>query len=118
MRTETQTIRIGENMGPVDWSHKTAIGMPEIWKQAEKNPADYLFSQYERTILTICMYDGWPYWEPRPAIQHMGPMNSPEWKFFNSYGIHAGSIVKRIQSETKKERENSGENTSESDGKA
>ncbi len=95
MRTETRTVRIGENVGPVDWNHPTAAGMPQIWRDAEQRPDDYTFSEYQRTILAICMYDGWPYWEPRPAIQFIGPLNSAEWTFFNSYAVGPGSIKPR-----------------------
>jgi hypothetical protein len=90
MRTETQTIRIGENMGPVDWSHPIAKDMPDTWRDAEKNPSEFTFSG--RQILCICMYDGWPYWESRPAIQFIGPMKTAEWTFFDSYAVHANSI--------------------------
>lgn len=41
------------------------------------------------------MYDGWPYWRPMPAIQFVGPLNSAEWTFFNSYGVYPGSIRHR-----------------------
>lgn len=95
MRTETVTVRIGENVGPVDWDHPTAKDMPDIWREAEKAPADYVFSGYRRPILAICMYDGWPYWKPTPAIQFIGPLNSAEWTFFNSYDVHADSIRRR-----------------------
>lgn len=95
MRTETVTIRIGENVGPVDWSHPTAKDMPDIWHEAEASPDDFVFSNYERTILAICMYDGWPYWEPRPAIQFIGPLNSAEWSFFDSYNVTPHSIRRR-----------------------
>lgn len=91
MKTRTVTERVGENMGPVDWSHPTAVGMPQIWRDAEKNPDGFVFSEYQRTILEICMYDGWPYWKPTPAICFLGPIGS-EWAFFNSYGVHANSI--------------------------
>jgi hypothetical protein len=92
VRTETVTVRIGENVGPVDWDHPTAKDMPPIWREAEANPRDFVFGDYSRTILAICMYDGWPYWKPRPAVQFSGPLNSAEWAFFDSYGIGPGSI--------------------------
>lgn len=95
MRTETRTVRIGENVGPVDWDHPTAKDMPPIWREAEKNPGDFLFSEYGRTILAICMYDGWPYWKPTPAVLYIGPLNRPEWSFFNDYAVGPGSIRRR-----------------------
>lgn len=84
-------VRSGENVGPVDWDHPTAQNMPQIWKDAEKSPEQFTFSEYRRPIIEICMYDGWPYWEPRPAVHFIGPIG-PEWHFFNSYGVHADSI--------------------------
>lgn len=95
MRTETVTVRVGENVGPVDWDHPTAKDMPPIWREAEQNPQDFTFSEYRREILAICMYDGWPYWEPRPAILFVGPLNSAEWTFFNSYAVNPDSIQRR-----------------------
>lgn len=95
MRTETITVRVGEDCGPVDWEHETARDMPPIWREAEQNPEGFVFSDYARPILRICMYDGWPYWKPRPAIQFIGPLNSAEWSFFDSYAVSAGSVRRR-----------------------
>lgn len=92
MRYETRTVRIGEACGPIDWSHETAKDMPPIWREAEQRPGDFTFSEYRRPILQICMYDGWPYWTPRPAIQFLGPLNSAEWTFFDSYAVCPDSI--------------------------
>lgn len=95
MRTRTVTERIGENMGPIDWEHPTAKNMPEIWREAEKCPG-FLFNG--RQILDMGMYDGWPYWTPRPAICFLGPLNSAEWTFFDSYGVHDNSISRKLSS--------------------
>jgi hypothetical protein len=95
MRLETQTVRIGEDVGPIDWEHPLAKEMPPIWRDAEQRPDDFTFSEYRRSIIRICMYDGWPYWEPMPAIQFVGPLNSGEWAFFNSYGVGPDSIRHR-----------------------
>lgn len=93
MRTHTVTVREGENVGPVDWDHPTAKDMPPIWREAEKAPDDYRFNG--RPIIQICMYDGWPYWKPTPAVMFIGPLNCGEWAFFNSYGVHADSIARK-----------------------
>lgn len=95
--TETVTHREGENMGPVDWSHPTAKDKPEHWREAAQHPERFRFSpsgfsSFE--IVEICMYDGWPYWEPRPAISYIGPLGRLEWTFFNSYGVLDGSIFR------------------------
>ena len=95
MRYEPVLTRIGENVGPVDWDHPIAKGLPPIWREAELQPELFVFSEYKRAILKICMYDGWPYWRPTPAICFVGPLNSPEWSFFNSYGVNADSIQHR-----------------------
>lgn len=90
MRYRQVTERIGENMGPVDWSHATAKDMPKIWRDAERDPASHLFNG--RELLAVCMYDGWPYWVPTPAVQFVGPLRCAEWTFFNSIGVSAASI--------------------------
>lgn len=89
MRTETQTIRIGENMGPIDWTHNIAKDKPQTWREAEASPDAFTFNG--RPIFSVAMYDGWPYWTPRPAIQFCGPLG-PEWTFFDSYAVYDGSI--------------------------
>lgn len=83
-------MRHGEDVGPVDWEHPTAKNMPDFWREAEKAPE--LFRYNGRTLLGLCMYDGWPYWEPRPAIRFIGQLNSVEWDFFNSYAVYPNSI--------------------------
>ncbi|KTE23134.1 MULTISPECIES: hypothetical protein [unclassified Sphingopyxis] len=94
MRYETKTVRVGENMGPVDWDHPMAKDVPPIWREAERSPADFTFGVYERSILAICMYDGWPYWRPTPAIHFIGPLG-PDWTHFNGYGVRPDSIKRR-----------------------
>jgi len=93
VRTRTVEVYEGENMGPVNWFYPTAKDMPDIWLQAEEKPEEFLFNG--RQIVAICMYDGWPYWIPTPAICFIGPMNSAEWNFFNSYGVNSRSITRR-----------------------
>lgn len=93
MRYETVSVPIGEVCGPVDWTHETAVNMPPIWREAEENPDAFTYNG--RSILRICMWDGWPYWQPRPAVQFVGPLNSGEWDFFNSYGAQVDSIQRR-----------------------
>jgi hypothetical protein len=95
MRYETVTHRIGENVGPVDWDHPLATRMPPIWRSAAGTPDAFLYNG--RSIVEICMYDGWPYWTPTPAIHYIGPLNSGEWDFFNSYGCHPTSITRRVR---------------------
>lgn len=93
MRTRMVQERIGENMGPIDWDHPIAKDKPDTWRLAEQSPIDFLYNG--RQIIEIGMYDGWPYWTPTPAIHFVGPLNSGEWHFFNSYGTRPDSIQPR-----------------------
>lgn len=94
MRTWTETHREGTDVGPVDWSHPALASVrPErlqLWKEAEKDPASYVFATdhmfWARKIYKVCMYDGWPYWEPRPAVYHEGVLG-PTWEFINDRSL-------------------------------
>jgi hypothetical protein len=90
VRYETVTVRHGENVGPVDWEHQIAKDKPDVWRDAEKRPEAFLFNGH--MIICLCMYDGWPFWIPRPAICFVGPLKSAEWSFFDSYGVQPHSI--------------------------
>ncbi len=92
MRERLVTERIGEDMGPIDWTHEIARDKPSAWRCAEVEPDKFLYNG--RTIIAIRMYDGWPYWTPRPAILFMGPIGS-EWDFFDSYGCYENSIAEK-----------------------
>jgi hypothetical protein len=99
MKTRVVEVSEGEDMGPVDWEHPTAKDMPPIWREAAEHPEDFLLDNgglHLKTIYRICMYDGWPYWKPTPAIQYQGPLG-PEWTFFNSYAIRPTSIKRKGQ---------------------
>lgn len=99
MRYETRQVRIGEDVGPIDWSHEYAKDMPQIWHEAEKHPEKFQLLENQaftpRDIITIRMYDGWPYWKPTPALLVKSPLGGSEWRFFNSYGIRKDSIVSK-----------------------
>lgn len=85
-------------MGPVDWTHPTAKDMPPIWREAEQNPEAFMFNTggiWPSQLLALRMYDGWPYWEPRPAILFEGPLG-PEWNHFTSYGVGPNSITRKV----------------------
>jgi hypothetical protein len=99
VKTHTVTVREGENVGPVDWSHPLAADMPELWHEAERSPNEFLFDYGHggREIIAVCMYDGWPYWKPMPAVCYVGPLNSAEWQFFNGYGVRPGSMKRRLK---------------------
>lgn len=86
MRTYQTTVREGEDMGPIDWSHEMAASKSDDWREAEKRPEDFVYGEFGHAIIKLCMYDGWPYWKPTPAVFYIGPLKSGEWGFFNSYG--------------------------------
>jgi len=93
MHTRTIQVREGDNVGPIDWSHPTAKDMPLEWREAEKDPDGFTYNG--RTIIQICMYDGWPYWKPTPAVNFIGPLKSGEWNFFDSYGASPNSVERK-----------------------
>lgn len=99
MRTWTETRREGTDMGPIDWTHETARDMPVLWREAEQHPERFAllsaggFTAFD--LIAVRMYDGWPYWQPRPALLIVGPMGSSEWRHFDSYGIRPDSIVRK-----------------------
>ncbi len=100
MRTRTVTVREGENVGPVDWTHPTAKNMPPIWREAEAQPDAHIidYGYGGRQIVDVCMYDGWPYWKPTPAVAYVGPLGWVEWTFFDGYGVHPNSITRKAMS--------------------
>ena len=99
MRTETVTVRHGEDCGPIDWDHEIAKDKPAIWREAEAEPESYVYCEDrmigEREIIAMRMYDGWPYWKPRPALLISSPIVGSEWRFFDDYGMRGASIYRR-----------------------
>jgi len=108
MRYETQTVRIGERLGDVDWSYDflshydTFLGNDE--KRAERcdRAKDNLRKMEAavkadkpikatvdggwprvgiKEVASVGMYDGWPYWRPVPSVLLHGQMGS-EWHPF------------------------------------
>ena len=98
MQTITVIERHGENVAPIDWEHPDAKRKPELWREAEKSPEDFVFRDHymftARNIVEFGMYDGWPYWRPKPAFMIEGPLGV-EWKYFTSYAISDGSIFRK-----------------------
>ena len=110
MKTRMVEERIGEYMGPVDWSYDFAqhfksyggrdvaarIAEAIAWlKQLAGAP-----EKHEATtdggcpkfgwhrVIRVGMYDGWPYWRPVPAVLTAGPLG-PEWHHFDMItGVH------------------------------
>lgn len=97
MRTWTETHREGTDVGPVDWTHEdVAVAVErarttvETLREMEAHPERFNVTDdggsprfgWKRAI-TVSMYDGWPYWRPRPAVLVDGTLG-PEWRWFNS----------------------------------
>lgn len=108
MRTETRTVRIGENVGPIDWhydfrSHFDCYATSDAGKQEQcdrhvarlrtivehfttgkpiRATTDGGWPRYGiHRVADVGMYDGWPYWAPTPSVLLAGPMGS-EWASF------------------------------------
>lgn len=103
MITRRVTERIGEYMGPVDWSYDFASHFTGYCgRDVEARIAEYIAwlrlldaapDKYEATtdggcpkfgwhrVIRVGMYDGWPYWRPVPAVLTAGPLG-PEWHHF------------------------------------
>jgi hypothetical protein len=108
MRTRTVVERIGENMGPIDWSydfrsHFNNYGSSDAHRdEVCKERVEWLRQMDHAlkagrtieattdggwprccwgTVLDIGMYDGWPYWKPTPSVYTSGPLGG-EWHCF------------------------------------
>jgi hypothetical protein len=92
------TKRIGELLGPIDWSfdfmsiswdrNQGGGTNPEVVKQAVEDLKEMKVGDFvevygiRHKVLEIGMYDGWPYWSPFPSVcieTHYGP----EWHGFS-----------------------------------
>lgn len=103
MKTRLVEERIGEYLGPIDWSynftqHNWGSGHgginPDIvtpamamLKQLEQ-PGRWQVMMYQNydEVLCVGMYDGWPFWRPVPSVQTRTWLG-PEWHPF--YSIQA-----------------------------
>jgi hypothetical protein len=95
MRTETRTVTVGENMGPVDWSydfrkHFDSMGASDEVKDERCRERVAWLKYVERAVrdgtpvrvtsdggsprcgihpvIDVGMYDGWPFWKPTPSV--------------------------------------------------
>lgn len=96
MRTETQTVWIGEHLGPVDWTFDFEADSKGLHPEFAKNCLAWFRQiaeapdQWEATtdggwprcgwgrVLEVGMYDGWPYWRPVPSFLLAGTLG-PSW---------------------------------------
>lgn len=94
MKTVTRTERIGEWLGPVDWdydfrSHYSGLCTSDEGRneacERDKNRLRMIVEspdKYEVTtyggwprcgwgpVVSVGMYDGWPYWRPVPSVAY------------------------------------------------
>lgn len=99
MKSYTQTVNEGEDMGPIDWARPMIAQMEgDKWRAevvARLREAESAPERFEATtdggwprvgwrqVLAVRMYDGWPYWRPTPSVYSCGPLGG-EWHSFNS----------------------------------
>lgn len=98
--------RIGENMGPVDWSFDFSKGFETMCANEERRKesmdlakanlrtAEEAFrigkrvrvscsGNFSYDVLDVGMYDGWPYWRPTPAVLCSSPLGGAgDWQFY------------------------------------
>lgn len=95
MKTRMIEERIGEYLGPVDWSYdftqhdwgggrggvnpEVSAKGKDLLRQLEQS-GDWVVMMHQcyRDVICIGMYDGWPFWMPVPSVQTRGPLGS-EW---------------------------------------
>ena len=104
MKFVTVTKRIGELLGPIDWSFDfqseswdhgggtNPIVVEQAMKDLHEIKVGDTVEVYGIThkVLAIGMYDGWPHWRPYPSVcieTHYGP----EWHGFSSVRLQRGS---------------------------
>lgn len=98
--------RIGEFVGPVDWdydflrhdwNHGGSINPDinrrsiDILRELVANP-DKDWRYRGRKVVEIGMYDGWPYWQPTPAIRYDGPLGLEIAFWYNLYPINGNNV--------------------------
>lgn len=98
MRTWTETRREGTDCGPVDWTHpmvakataRNGIAL-DVLRAMEADPSAFQVTTDGgwprcgwRPVLSVCMYDGWPYWQPGPAVLVAGVIGGGEWYWIDS----------------------------------
>lgn len=96
MREWTETRREGTDMGPVDWAHPdiATSGVPEErLRQIEAEPEQWLATNDGgwprigwKRVIALRMYDGWPYWTPKPALLVTGTLGA-EWYFIGGRNV-------------------------------
>lgn len=102
MRYETNTVRVGEKVSEIDWTHETLQRTGDEWKdrniQSLRDLEDALrhggsarvtshggdcWMFCMKDVVDVGMYDGWPYWQPNPSVLTRGPLGH-EWHSIQS----------------------------------
>lgn len=104
MKTITETRRIGELLGPIDWSYNFLSHFDGYCgKDKDQYCKDHVDNlrqladggEWEATtdggwprcgwgkVVAVGMYDGWPYWRPVPSVAIYGTFGV-EWSPFSS----------------------------------
>lgn len=91
-----------------DWTNGRGGGNPicsaegkAILKKIVDNPGNWFYSPAGigwRKIVYVGMYDGWPFWEPTPAIGYIGALGTIEVAFY--YNLHEGNCHESKRKET------------------
>lgn len=108
MRYEQRTVRIGEWLGdvPDDWDYesfyKKHLGQNreyfersvEAFKQADnalregKEVWIEVSGGFSHKVYKCGLYDGWPFWTPRPCFSYKGPIPSEHVEeFYNVWYV-------------------------------
>lgn len=115
MRTETQTVRIGEWLGPVDWSFDFAAFTDRHLNGGDSTKAIAMLREIEdglhrgerwgiwehgtmREVISVGMYDGWPFWTPRPCYLAKTPIGGDKSEWYGPTAaeqLSDGSVLSR-----------------------
>lgn len=106
MKYKTVTECVGELLGPVDWSYEfirhfdnsccsaeqkaADCEQSKRWlRMIEENPEKYEVTTYGGwprcgwgPVVSVGMYDGWPYWRPVPSVAY-ATLLGVDWTSFS-----------------------------------
>jgi hypothetical protein len=104
MKERTVIERIGEYLGPIDWTYDFTqhnwgsnrgginpdIVTPamEMLRQIE-SPGRWRVMMYQNyhEVLRVGMYDGWPFWKPTPSVLVSGALGAEWHPFYNIQAV-------------------------------
>jgi len=107
VRTYTVTKREGEWLGPVDWDYDFLARVRDR-KKTERYVGNLRHivailhrggevwsgdsGGFYHRVVHAGMYDGWPWWEPTPAILVEGPLGPTEKFFYQCVYVQVQSL--------------------------